>query len=165
MNILGFAGFGFTSLAVLSTYLLTQAPSTYRLKWILIPAVIAFGVYLQLKLPLLLGAPQQGHPGREFALIEYRAIQFSDRRVIEAWVIEKGADDSSLWEFPYSDDTAQALQKIQQGHGTLRGQFQKGTHTGHDRSAPDMLDDQLTVVGLPQPPLPNKDGDGSEEED
>jgi hypothetical protein len=165
VNVLDFAEFGFTALAALGAYLLTQAPPRYHLKWILIPAVIAFGVFIQLKLPLLLGTPALGAPPREFALIDYRAFQTpAGEHVIEMWVLQKGEDDTSLWRVPYSEATAQGLQKIGASHGQAHGQFQRHgdglpTHPGVEGPP------ALNVITPPVPPMADKDGGGSEGEE
>jgi hypothetical protein len=150
MDLIELAAISFLIMTIFTVYLLIKVPKGYALKYLAIPLMIMMGLQFVMTLPQVLGRPKLGYPEANFKLVGYKMDFVDHKLVIQAWV--KEADQSKLYQFPFSEEVAAQLAKMA-AHGG-QGKFEKkggGKGTGQGDS------ETLSEIDIPHENLPSKD--------
>ena len=170
MNILVFLTAGFVILFLFTAYLIIKIPGQYKLKWFIIPLIAAFGIFMYTKTPTLLGAARMAYPAKKFELIDYGVFVLkNNNKVIEAWVIQDGDDDTRLFEMPFSESLKAnlgALAAAQKKGSGVKGQFQGKPGDGKPGNSNALGNDpHLQIYNIPVEQLPAKPSDSDDPDD
>lgn len=116
-------------LACFAAYLVVRLPVKYKLKFLLVPAVVGLGVLLVIELPKIMGSPLQKYPEETFEYLAHAVMSNEEGELsIQLWAETEG-EGSKLYEFAFSQETLDKLaelQSLQQQGLPAKGKFNQG---------------------------------------
>lgn len=117
----------FLLLTIFTAFVTIKTKLKYWIKWLLIPVLLALGLFFFVNFPNIQGYAYETYPVGKFRLLAFRAE--NNNKVIELWIDELGNPKSRLYKIPYNKDVDKSLQDMIHGEkqgGDPVGQFTKG---------------------------------------